>query len=408
MTKKEYIEKLENLILQRVKYHAPNLNTLEIDYSLLDVVGIDKSYPIFLFKKPMNKVYLKAFENAKNKVDFNLILLEKPLFNSKKLEKLEKTYLILKDEMGSNLYNTLDGLNINYITHSNFKNDVEGEYIKVNDQKLNFNYLPYYNTKKFANDGVIFDVKQFLLNGKNCLVNIINTRKEIKSAKVELNIPLPRGYYFFNRGCDFIEIQNLTTKEKAYFNFNIKNANVVFSNMSGIESCTFSVVNLTSEIKLLPGQKVSLFFNFGEKKTCIYNFKSIENFFNLSQIKMNEIFDVKVSSRDINFDNQFNRCLPQKIWEKWQKGEVYEEGINSWLKIKEKLIKSTEKGCQILSENKNIKEVRFFRNSQWKRVFLLHNNSNYMYANKVKYYNYNLLTKEIFEKNNEIYLSFAD
>ena len=44
----------------------------------------------------------------------------------------------------------------------------------------------------------------------------------------------------------------------------------------------------------------------------------------------------------------------------------------------------------------------------WKRVFILHNDSCYMFVDKVKYFNYTLLTKEIFNKNNEIYLSFAD
>lgn len=408
MKKKEYIEKLENLILQRVKYHAPKLNSNEIDYSLLDIIGINPSYPIFIFKKPLNKTFLKAFGNAKRHAQFNLILFEKPLFNIKKLAKLPKTYLIYKEELGGNLYNTLEALNINYLSHSEFKNELRGEYIKINGQELAFDFIPYFYRKKAMFDGVVVDVRQFILNGKNSTINLINTRNIGKNVKIELNIPLPRGYYFFKTEKDFVQIENLTNKEKAYFNYNFKRAKISFSNISGLESSTFACVNITCEISLLPHEKLVLYYNFGEHKYCLSSPNMIEYFFDLSQKKINEIFDIKVKTRDINFDNDFNLYLPRKIWEKWQNFEVDEEGINNWLKMRSKIVRMSEKGEQISSYIKGLKEVKFFRNSSWKRVFVLHNNSNYLYANKVKYFNYNLLTKEIFEKNNEIYLSFAD
>ena len=70
-------------------------------------------------------------------------------------------------------------------------------------------------------------------------------------------------------------------------------------------------------------------------------------------------------------------------------------------------VKKSEKGEQINQDIKGLKEVKFYRNSKWKRVFILHNSSCYMFADKVKYFNFTLLTNEIFNKNNEIYLSFA-
>ena len=79
MTKSEYIQKLKNLILQRVNFHAPKPRDSEIDYSVLNIVGIDASYPIFIFKKPLNEIFYKAFLLAKQEVEFNLILTENPL-----------------------------------------------------------------------------------------------------------------------------------------------------------------------------------------------------------------------------------------------------------------------------------------------------------------------------------------
>lgn len=408
MTKKQYIDTLANLILQRVKFHAPKNQNSEIDYSLLDVVGIDGKYPIFLFNKPLNKIFLRAFERAKLLAKFNLILMEKPLVSLKKIEKLDRVYFIHKGEIGSSLLNTIESLNINYMSKIDLKSKIHDEFLKINGQKINFDYLPYFYMKKVMVNGVICDVKQFLLNNKNTIINFINTSKTFQKISIEVNIPLPRGYYSFKRGNNFVEVQNLTNRDKAYFNFNLSKASFSFSNISGIESCTFASINMVCEIDLKPQQTKKIFFNFGENKYCIFEPNAMDEFFKISQEKTNEIFDVKVQTRDVQFDNNFNLYLPRKIWEKWQKFDIDEENVNNWLKIKKKIVEIGENGARINPEIKGLKEVKFYRNFSWKRVFILHNDSNYLFANKIKYFNWNLLTKEIFEKNNEIYLSFAD
>ena len=134
----------------------------------------------------------------------------------------------------------------------------------------------------------------------------------------------------------------------------------------------------------------------------------MQNFFDISQQKINQIFDVKVSTHDKQFDQAFNFSLPYKIWEMWQKNGVDEKSENQWLKMKNQIIKNCKKGLQINEDFKGLKEVKIYRNLAWKRVFIVHNNARYMFADKVKYFNFTLLTNEIFNKNNEIYLSFAD
>ena len=59
MTKKEYIEKLKNLIVNRVKFHAPKLVDDRVDFDLLAVVGIDNNLPIFKFDKPLDKIWMR-------------------------------------------------------------------------------------------------------------------------------------------------------------------------------------------------------------------------------------------------------------------------------------------------------------------------------------------------------------
>ena len=61
MDKKEYLGKIENLIVNRIKYHAPNLISSDVDFSLLDAIGIDGTKPIFVYKKPLDKLFLEPF-----------------------------------------------------------------------------------------------------------------------------------------------------------------------------------------------------------------------------------------------------------------------------------------------------------------------------------------------------------
>ncbi len=408
MTKNEYIEKLKNLILQRVNFHAPKQENIDIDYSILQVVGIDASYPIFVFKKPMNVIFLKAFLLAKKEAKFNLVITEKPLFKEKILTKLDLTYLLMKEEHGSALANALEGLNINYVTKSGFEKDIAGEYVKVQGQTLDFDFLPYYKMKKARFEGVNIEVKKFLLNGKNTTIALLNTTNQRREVSIEVNLPLPRGYYAFKKDRNSIEIKNLTTADRAYFNFNLPCPNFSFSMMNGIESCTYAGINLRCKISLLPKQSKKMYYNFGDNKYCFSSPKEVDDFFKLSQQRADEIFDIKVQTRDKEFDNLFNLSLPRKIWEKWEKFDIDEESENSWLKIKQQIIKNYDKGEQISRDFKGLKEVRLYRNLGWKRVFVLHGESNYLFADRVKYFNFNLLTKEIFAKNNEIYLSFAE
>ena len=122
---------------------------------------------------------------------------------------------------------------------------------------------------------------------------------------------------------------------------------------------------------------------------------------------MNEIFDIQINSRNKEFDTLFNREIPQNIWVSWLKNSVDEESENFYLKTKQNILKQVEGGWQINEEMKQLKEVRFFRNLGWKRVFIVSGESRYIFADNTKYFNFTLLTNEIFKKNNEIYLSFG-
>ena len=62
--KKQLIEKIKNLILQRILYQAPKIQSV-VDCSLVNALDIDKRYPVFVYEKPLDRIYFEAFLLAK-------------------------------------------------------------------------------------------------------------------------------------------------------------------------------------------------------------------------------------------------------------------------------------------------------------------------------------------------------
>lgn len=406
MKKKEFIEKVKNLILNKVRFHAPNLVTENVDFDLLSVVGIDPKYPIFVFSKPLDNTFYTAFKKAKREAKFNLVLSKKPLVSVRKIEKLDLTKVLLEEELGNNLFYTLDGLNINYISHTSFEKKLKDNYLKIDEKEIEFDFCPYYFYKKVAINGIIFEGKEFLMNGKNYDLSFSNPHGDKREISIEFNMPLPRGYYVFKKGVNFIEILNLNTKERGYFNFQAKGVTFSFSSIDGLENSTFACINVRCKLSLNGRENKHIFFNFGQVKFLGLTPNELREYFEISQKKMFELFDVMVTSADKNFDKTFNLSLPRKIWENWEKMTSNENDENEWIKLKNKIIIKSEKGERINNNFSGLKEVKMFRNSGWKRVFIVHGDSDYLYDGKAKYFNFSLLTKEILSQNSEIYLSF--
>lgn len=407
MKKKEYIEKMANLIINRVRFHAPIVYDKEVDFEILEVIGIDTSLPIFKYDKSINAVMLDAFKRAQAEVNFNIIATNEPSVSEKKLKALKNFIYIREEELGYSLLASINALNINYKSNSEFDKEIEENYIKVNDEIVNLNYKNYYLHKKAISDGVVYEIREFLLNGRNFILNFSNGSNEKRIASFEINIVLPRGYYRFKRETNAIKIENLCSHDTAYFNFVSKNAKFSFSTISGVESSTHACLNMKMNISLNAKEQKRFYFNFGENKYCFTSPKDAERFFEISQEKMSEIFDIKVLTRNKQFDEEFNVYMPQKIWLSWLNLTVDEENEKNYLKTKNTIINKTENGLKINENFKGLKQVQIYLNSGYKRVFIVPGNERYILSGKTKYFNFNLLTKEVFEKNNEIYLSFG-
>ncbi len=407
MTKKEYVEKMANLIVNRVRFHAPIVYDDNIDFELLEVIGIDPSLPVFKYEKSLDNVMADAFLLAQKEVSFNLLTTTQPTCKKCKIDALKNYVYIRTEELGYSLLSTINALNINYKSGCEFNKEIEEDYIKVNDEIVNLNYQNYYLYKKASSNGVVYEIKEFLLNGKNFILNFTNLREEKQIATFEINVVLPRGYYHFKRENNAIKITSLTSGETAYFNFQSRNAKFSFSTISGVESSTHACINMKINISINGKAQKRFYFNYGENKYCFSSIRDSEDFFDISQKKMCEIFDLKVLSRDKSFDEEFNRSLPQKIWLSWLKMTTDEESEKKYLKLKNSVAKKVKNGWQISENFKGLKQVQIYENSGYRRVFIVEGNERYILSGKTKYLNFTNVTNEIFQKNNEIYLSFG-
>ena len=73
MKNRDYIEKAKNLILIRVRFHAPILFDDEVDERVLGEQGIDVNLPIFKFEKTLTKRLLNDFSLSQREENFNLV-----------------------------------------------------------------------------------------------------------------------------------------------------------------------------------------------------------------------------------------------------------------------------------------------------------------------------------------------
>jgi len=406
MRRKEYIEKLASLIKNRVIFHAPIVYDDELDFDLLEVVGINKNLPIFKFTKPLNKNLYKALKQAQREVSFNLILTHEESVKKSWSKNLKNLYFLDEEVCSYNLLSSINKLNINYLSHSSFSSSINEEYLKVNDEFVNLSFKQFYLYKKLISNGVIFEAKEFILNGKNFYLTFNNPLKQSQACLFEINVPLPNGYYHFSKCKTGIKITNLTSKEVCYFNHNCKGGKLLFSCIDGLESSTRACINLRLEFQLKAHEQKRIYFNFGNNAYLLNSPKEVEDFFTLSQLKAFQKFDVKVSSRDKVFDDKFNNILPQKIWTAWERFSIDQVAEEEYLKIKNKLVKSTNNGYMV-NEKMEIKALKIFQNNSYKRVFIVQGEQRYIMAEKTRFFNFTQVSKDFFNKTNEIYLCFG-
>lgn len=335
MKKKEYVFKMSNLIKNRVYYHAPISYKGDVDFDKILEKGIDLSYPVFIMEKPFKKELIDAFLEAQKFASFNLIIREK---NKSIQKKIRRCYVVKQSEIPS-----LDKLNINYKSYSTYNKVEDENYIKIGGKQVDFEQKLFYLEQKGLCEDVFFNIKKYVLSGESVQIELTNTSKIAKSIEFEYNHVLERGYYSFDKEKDSLKITNLLNNSEVYLNANFGKINENYSCIDGLENSTFARINLKSKIYLKPFEKRNFFLNLGSKKFILKNLTEINECFRLSQKKNFEIFDVKVESDNKFFERNFNRTLPNKIWNAWLNGQRDLDSEDKYLSMKNNILLKNEK-----------------------------------------------------------------
>lgn len=410
MKKEDYIEKAKNTILNRVRFHAPVVYDDNIDKTTLFVHGINVEKPIFKFDKVLNKRLLKAFVMAQKEEEFNLLLSVSSLSKIKesKLKPLSNAIVYSSQNSSVSFVEMVNKLNINYQSSSNYNLVFKDKFFKVNDEILNPHYREFMLRQKLANDEVWVDYNEFILNGNNYLAKFTNKGKKTKNVKIELNIPLKKGYYYFKKLSKCVVVENLMSKEKLFLNFVCNNCKFSFSNVDGLENSVYCCINVKLSFSIEPTQEKHIFFNLGDSKFCLNSIGQIKAFRDLSERKCCEIFNVQVKTKNPNFDLYFNHNLPKKIWIDWLNNEVDASMEEKYLSLKRMFVKGSENFSLVNFKEIGLKEIGVFNGEYYKKILVVGGDEKYLKVGKTFFYNINGITNHSLKSKEPIMLSFGE
>lgn len=406
MKKKYYIEKAKQSILNRVRFHAPIVYDSQIDKKVLFENNIKLDLPIFKFDKPMNKMLLKAFELAQQEQDFNLVISSQALgkFNIKNL----KTAIIYSQRNSSaHFLEMINKLNINYYSASNYNLEFQDKFVKINDVVLNPKFKNFELSLSNLDGDLSFDYHEFVLNGTNFFVQFKNKSGHCIKTKFEINLPLKKGYYYFKKLDRCVIIENLTTKEKLYFNFICKNAKFSFSNVDGLENSVFCCINIKVSINLSSKEEKSMFFNLGQEKfNCSLN--HLQKLMGLANKLCCEIFNLQIKTKNHDFDRYFNCILPQKIWINWLNNTVDEKLEEKYITLKRLFVRGQDKLTFVKFKEVGLKELGIFNGEYYKKIQIISAPEPFLRVGNTKYFNLQNITNYSLRKKDPILLSFGD
>lgn len=400
MTKKEAIENLARIIVNRVKYHAPLTYDGEINFKLLEEFGIDLSLPVFKFENKLTKPLIKAFSLAKKVVDFNFVTTNKT--NCPFALFLPREHVCLE------LLQNINKLNINYKSTSNFEPFFERDFLKINGKILDLKYNKYC-LEKFENiDGVLVTQREFVCSGQTVFLELCNSNKIKTEIEISYNKNLQSGYYYFSKDNTGIKAVNLYNKNTTFLNANFEIKNSIFSCVSGVENSRYPCIKFLEKIVLKPFQRKVVFINYGEKRFSLKNEKEFENLFDFSFKKCCENFDLKIETMDKNLDEKINNLLPRDIWIAWANGKRDYEKEEEYLSFKNRLFLRKENKI-IFSNNdfNGFKKIELFDGVKYRDIEIKHScATNSLKIDRTSFMNLKTLSLDKISPHSQICLQF--
>ena len=402
--KREKIEKLKNLILNRVRFHAPIVFDDGIDNTILFNYGVDTKFPIFKYDNKIDNIIVKAFIKASNEENFNLLIpvenLEKR--HEKQLKKLKNCVFCDKNS-NFRFLTMINKLNINYHSSSNYNLKFKDKFLMINNEIINPKYSDFSLISE-GNVGVLYKYKEFLLNGNNIYLTLKNDENLPKKIRISLNLPLKRAYYHFKKQNGVIKIVNLISREIFYFSYVCRNAEFSFSCVDGLENSSFATINLNLTFTLKPKEEKFFFFLLSNKKCPLKS--GFDKLFEIAKSKSYEIFDLRVKTKNQKFDQFFNNELPKKIWLNWLNNLKDDDLIEKYMTLRRLFVKGKEKINFQPFKQIGLKELGIFNGEYYKKILISFGREKFLQVGETKFTNISNVTRYSLRKKEPILLSF--
>lgn len=405
---KRNIEKIKDAILKKVRFHAPICFESSVDKSALFKGGVNINLPIFKYDQEIDRTMLKAVKLAEQEEPFNFVIPIEKI--GKKLEKIaskvQNIVFFSGNNANSSFLSMINKLNINYKTTSNYDVKFQKKYFMLNDKIINPTYRDFSLIKEEWAEEISYTYREFILNGNNIYFKVKNNTSVQKSQTISLNLPLENGYYCFKRGENAVYIHNLRTLEKQVFSYICPHAKISFSAVDGLENSRFATINILLKFTLKPNEEKFFFFLLSNKKCPLKTSAQFDRLFNLSMDKCRSIFDVRVKTADVKFDQFFNFTLPRNIWIDWNRG-IYNEGlVEKYLVLRRMFVRGKDRLDFVPFRQIGLKELGIYNGEVYKKVLISFGNDEYMQVGKTKFFNVNCISQSALKNKEPIFLAF--
>ena len=387
---------MTSLIVNRIKFHAPAPEVEYVDFDKVIKEGVDATLPVFYFDKPLSKVLAKCFYNAQKCINFNLVMPSPQKFD-KKLNVIYSSCSEVKK------------LSVNYKSGFEFKKLPQEDFISLDGCRLDKVLSDYFLDGNLSLNGVRLFSREYVLSGHNIYLELSNCTDSVKTAKVEVNLSLGEGYFSFIKKSRSIEIVNLFTLEKEYFNFSSLKNKFCFSCVDSLQNSRFARINLTMLVELKPFMRKQFYFNLGKFKFNLISREEESTFENLAYQKNSQKFDVKIESLDRDLQYRFNNILPQKIYRAWLNRNCDKKSENEYCALKESFIKK-DGNSFVLGDISHLQSLKIFNGKEYKSLQIVSSNAGegeqYLMKENKRVYGKNTLTfDEICDKKTTIFVN---
>ena len=151
-----------------------------------------------------------------------------------------------------------------------------------------------------------------------------------------------------------------------------------------------------------------MFFNFGNSAFSLNSLEEILALKKLAKQKVCEIFDVKVKTKNHDFDQYFNFNLPKKIWVNWLNFSSDESLENKYIAYRRLFVKGKDEKTIVCFKEIGLLELGIFNGQYYKKILIINSQDKFLKVGRTMFFNLEKITNVSLKSKEPISLSFGN